>query len=169
MIGFDLDGCLAETNATTLGIIDRLQIPRSEKDFLYEIFYRDLKPIFAAKEFMHEDDVGIIITARNTHPKSVEEITRRWVHKYFPEFALVFVGNDEKLKNAGKWKEWQEDIVVRKTAAIKERGVYVYYDDSPTIVSGLRRNNVVCMQFGGRILEQYVISMFYASGYVGDS
>ncbi len=150
LIGFDLDGCLSDTNSIELRLIDQNPDPK-ERDFQYELFYRQNKPIFFAKEFMHEDDRGIIITARDgTDPKLVK-LTQRWVGKYFPEFELVFAGQDPTLKDRGLWREWQEDIVERKVKIIREKGVYVYFDDSPTIIEGLRDRGIVAMQFGGRI------------------
>ena len=150
LIGFDLDGALADTNSVELRLIDMNPDPK-ERQFEYELFYRQVKPIFFVKEFMHEGDKGIIITARDGGDVALVRITRRWVAKYFPEFELVFVGQDPTLKDRGLWKEWQEDIVKRKVKVIREKGVYVYFDDSPSIVEGLRANGVICMQFGGRI------------------
>lgn len=150
LIGFDLDGCLADTNSVELRLIDRNPDP-AEKKFEYEIFYRQIKPIFSAKEFMYEGDKGIIITARDGTDEKLVQLTERWVNKYFPEFELVFAGQDPTLKDRGLWREWQEDIVDRKVKIIREKGVYVYFDDSPTIAEGLREKGIVCMQFGGRI------------------
>jgi hypothetical protein len=150
LIGFDLDGCLGDTDSVKLRLIDMNPNP-DERKFEYELFYRQVKPIFSVKEYMHEGDKGIIITARDFLDEKLVQLTKRWVAKYFPEFSLEIVGQDIELKNKGLWKEWQDDIVQRKLKIIRERGVYVYFDDSPTIVEGLRANGVVCMQFGGRI------------------
>ena len=151
LIGFDLDGTIAETNTSILGLIDRAKVDDADKLVMYEIFYRNVKPIFSVREFMHEKDEGIIITARNPDDPLIKKITERWAAKYFPEFRLIMVGNDELLKKSGKWLEWQEDIVERKTKVIKAENVYIYFDDSPTIVDGLRDNGIHAMQFGGRL------------------
>jgi hypothetical protein len=150
LIGFDLDGCLSDTNSVELRLIDNNPDP-VERKFQYEIFYRQNKPIFSVKEFMHEGDRGIIITARDGNDETLVKLTKRWVAKYFPEFELVICGQNPELKDSGRWREWQEDIVKRKVKIIRERGVYVYFDDSPTIVEGLRAEGIIAMQFGGRI------------------
>lgn len=151
VIGFDLDGTVVGLDSCMLHFIDSIEDPTT-KHLLEERYYRGLHQRINPRDFMHEYDKGIFITARLMENPVIESITKRWVAKNYPDFELVMVGHNRPSRFVTKeeWDAWNDNVTERKIKEILEHNVYVYFDDSPSLVERLRTRGVVTIQLGGR-------------------
>ena len=151
-VGFDLDGTIVYLNSPLLHLLDCIK-DLEEKRLWEESYYRGLSLRYNPRDFLHENDEGIIITGRLIDNPVVEAITQRWVAKNFPDFELIMIGGDRPTSfvTEEEWNAWNAEITERKAQAIIDNNVDVYFDDSPSIITRLRARGIVAIQLGGRL------------------
>jgi len=149
-LGFDLDGVVVNINTALLRLIDLNKNLIDEHNLLLDIYYRNCKNILNPYNLMHENDHAVFITAR---PIELQNITKRWQEKYYPNIKLIMVGQNPIPQHAANFdfKKWQDDIVERKYKAIIDNNIDIYFDDNPSIIEGLRNKGITAVQIGGRI------------------
>lgn len=156
VFGFDLDGVLCNIDVALLHIMHKLP-PEQEK--LCELYYyTERTPLLDPHLFLSEGDEYHIITGRHI---LLKDVTEKWCRRFFPDAKSVnIVGGEpwyyyEAAKHGDPvvWERYAEKAIMSKVEKIKELGVDVYIDDSPSNVRRLRKElpDVIIIQYGGRL------------------
>ena len=143
LIGFDLDGVLADINVP---LLHSLADSPNRKE--YETwYYVCVKPLLDPRLIMLPEDTGVIITSRATW---MMDITEKWCRKYYPQFPLHIIDN-EWLDPTMNTKDWSINAAKKKYEKMVVLGVELYIDDNPVVVRELRKLGMPALQYGGRI------------------
>ena len=110
MIGYDLDGTLANTN---FALQDRLTLP--------QIFER-------AGVIRTPDKPFVVITARQHDTKAQREATLTWLRKNQPNYKGIYYVSGSETQ-----------IIKAKADAINRMRLTDFYDNNPDIVAELRK------------------------------
>lgn len=150
LVGFDIDGVLAEIDLASLRIIDNL--PQDAKKSAETWYYIERKPLLDARQFLSDDDKMVIITSR---PQRVAEITKRWVERYYPGVPLYMVHKDipkPETNDDQEIKIWCAQKVQLKADKINELGVSVFFEDDTEVMEEFRKACPKCVvvNYGGR-------------------
>jgi len=149
-IGFDLDGTLCDISVALLRSIDNMKDKQAMRN-IEQWYYRERKPIFNARLFLHETDEMYIITSR---PKRLNKITRKWVNKYYPKAKLYICDYPQPLgiKTDSELNKWLYNKQKDKAEVLNKLKLDVYFDDDPSCTD-LRDlcPTIKIIQFGGRI------------------
>ena len=157
ILGFDLDGCICNQDSTQLQIMHELKL-ETEK-ILEPIYYSERELLLDPRKFLHDGDEYHIITGRH---EGLKTVTENWVKKWCPEAKTLNVCGGrpwydfEKRpgeNNVECWQRWFCVAIQNKVELIKNLGIEVYFDDSPSGVSQLRAAlpDVKFIRYAGRV------------------
>ena len=150
IIGFDLDGVLAEASISLFRVAD--QFSESVTKEIYTWSFKTAKLLVNPMEWLMEGDEFIIITAR---PNYMKRITKKWVKRYCPNCKKILHVNMPLLtgKVGNEVFEWLDELARRKAVVINEEKVDIYIDDSSYAVKKLRElcPKVKIINYGGRV------------------
>ena len=148
--GWDLDGVIADIDLFKLRTIDSMTDEKWKKE-LSTWYYSTREYQLNPKDYVHEGDEIYIITSRG---ESLEDITKQWLKKHNVYYdKLIFVHHDPGNYIGDSLEEWFNRQAQKKAKVLKESGIEVYFEDTPSTVRYLREMcpNIKVIQYGNRI------------------
>lgn len=127
-IGFDLDGVIAE---------DCVGFWSLSKDQPLEVFVQVCafaRVLLHPKNFMNQDDLGYIVTARDPRLK---EVTLAWCGKNVQGLTVLFAEVPHWRDNS-EWDKWEVACAIKKAELIDKLELDVFIDNNPITVDHLR-------------------------------
>jgi len=148
-IGFDLDGVITEISIVNWLLMDTVKDKKMQeliKEFLH--FVPKLK--YHPQEFLHEGDEYIIITGRE---RRFWQVTERWLKNHGIQTSSVFYTDSGTAGDYKTIEDFFNAVADGKARYIKSECIDVYFEDSPVIVSKLRKlcPKVKIIQVGRRL------------------
>jgi len=155
IIGFDLDGVIAELDIPTLRLIDLALKNNDEERKHVERYYFSYRPVEVNSNLFcnYHTDKLIILTSR---PKEFRDLTEEWLRNNGIRYDKLIMADNILPTGKTDLSSWFEDMAKSKAKILKEEGVEIYFEDTPDMVKALREMcpDIKIIQYGLRSLKQ---------------
>jgi len=154
IIGFDIDGVIAQIDLATIRLIDFVQDDKGRENV--ENYYFAHRPVDLNSNLFRnfEGDKIILVTSR---PMKYKQLTIDWLDKHGIKYdKLIMLDHSLPTGLTGKeLVEWFNGQAEKKANSLKENNIEVYFEDTPHTVKKLRElcPNIRIILYGYRSLK----------------